>query len=152
MRGRGVSRSGVVGVAVLGFGYPPRLASPDVGGIWGCLDEWMVVGRSSGWGSAGSLRWFATAWGFLRYQRWTLALSWARASAASVGVSWGSAMSSTGNRDLPGGFREWGASVGGCVSSRTSLCGGLEEVAGRCCSSSLSLDGRDLGFFVCGCG
>ncbi len=37
-------------------------------------------------------------------------------------------------------------------SSRTNLCGGLEGVAGRCRSSSLSLDGRGLGVFVCGWG
>ena len=85
-------------------------------------------------------------------------VSWARASSASVGVSWGSAMS------LPGGLFERSAGVRGCGcmllecegsgtwSSRTSLCGGSEGVAERCCSSSLSLDGRDLGFFVYGCG
>ena len=37
----------------------------------------------------------------------------------------------------------------GTWSSRTDLCGGLEGVAGRSWSSSLSLDGRGLGFFFC---
>ena len=99
---RRVSRDGVVGVAVLGCRYPFRLASVE--GIASCLGKLMLVGRSSGWGSAGSLSWFGTACGFLRYQRWMLALSWIRAISASVGVSWGSAMSSTGNRGLPGGL------------------------------------------------
>ena len=57
-----------------------------------------------------------------------------------------------------------GASVRGCCcvlledegsgtwSSRTNLCGGLEGVAGRLWSSSLSLDGRGLGVFAWGCG
>ena len=40
-----------------------------------------------------------------------LALSWARAVSASVGVSWGSAMASTGIRCLPGGMLRVGAIV-----------------------------------------
>ncbi len=40
-------------------------------------------------------------------------VSWTRASSASVGVSWGSAMSSTGNLDLPGGLFEGSAGVRG---------------------------------------
>jgi hypothetical protein len=93
-----------------------------------------------------------------------LALSWARAVSASVGVSWGSVMASTGICCLPGGMLGVGASVSGrfCVllesggsgarAMRTNLRGGLEVVAERCWSSSLSLDGWGLGFFVCGCG
>ena len=97
------------GMAVFGYEYPPRLALV-------CVDGWlgsMLVGRSSGWGSAGSLSWSCTACGFLRYQRWMLALSWARASFASVGLSWGRHMSSSGKCDLPGDLLEC-AGVGGC--------------------------------------
>jgi hypothetical protein len=96
-------------MAVLGYEYPPRLALV-------CVDGWldsMLVGRSSGWGSAGSLSWSCTACGFLRYQRWMLALSWARASFASVGLSWGKHMSSSGKCGLPGDLLEC-AGVGGC--------------------------------------
>ena len=80
----------------------------------------------------------------LRYQRWMLALSWARAVSASVGVSWGSVMASTGICCLSGGMLGVGASVSGrfCVlleswgsgarAMRTNLRGGLEVVAERC--------------------
>jgi len=123
-----------------------------------------LVGRSSGWGSAGSLSWFCTACGLLRYQRWMLALSCARAKFASAGLSWGRTMSSSGKCCLPGDLWEESAGVRGCCcvlledegsgtwSSQTNLCGGLEGVTGRCWSSSLSLDGRGLRFFVCGWG
>ena len=40
----------------------------------------------------------------------------------------------------------------GTWSSRMDLCGGLKEVAGRCWSSSLSLDGRGLVLFLGLCG
>jgi hypothetical protein len=124
----------------------------------------MLVGSLSGWGSAGSLSWFCTACGLLRYQRWMLALSCARARVASVGLSWGRTMSYSGKNCLPGVLWEESAGVRGCCcvlpedegsdawSSRTNLCGGLEGVTGRCWSSSLSLDGRGLRVFVCGWG
>ena len=73
-------------------------------------------------------------------------------------------MGSSGKNGLPGDLWEESAGVRGCCcvlledegsgawSSRTNLCGGLEGVTGRCWSSSLSLDGRGLGVFVCGWG
>jgi len=84
----------------------------------------------------------------LRYKRCMVALSWLRAISASVGVRWGSAMSSSGNRGLSGGLLKEGA-----VGFEVGLCVGFEGIAGLCGSSSLSLDGRSLQFFRCGgCG
>ena len=92
------------------------------------------------------LRWLGggPACACLRYQRWMLALSWARAVSASVGVSWGSVKASTGVCCLPGGVLGVVASVSGrfCVlleswgsgawAMQTSSRGGLEVVAVRC--------------------
>ena len=52
----GVLRDGCAEVVGVGYGYPPRLVSAGVEGVvGGCLGGLLLVGRSSGWGSAGSL-------------------------------------------------------------------------------------------------
>ncbi len=53
--GGGLLRGGVAEVAVVGHGYPPRLVSAGVEGIVVCLWGSVLVGTSTGWGSAGSL-------------------------------------------------------------------------------------------------
>ena len=92
--------------------------------------------------------------------RCILALIWARAISPSVGMRWGSFMSSTGNRGLPRGLLDGSEGVRdhrwvvlecwalGKWSMRANLGEGLEELSGLRGSLSLSLDGRGLGFLV----